>query len=116
MNEVFGTAFSHRVSIYVPGTQGVSGELSADARADVLNETLRLLGGLYGGATAVEARGAWVASDGTLVIETVTVVTSYTDKRDVAKARIVKRYCEQLRERLGQEAIAVEVNGKLYFV
>lgn len=116
MNEIFGQGYSHKVSVYVPSTQNVNLRLSADAHKNVLDTTLRFMSELYGGATAVEARGAWVSSDGMLVIETVTVVTSYTDSDDLAKQRRVKLYCEHIRHILGQEAIAVEIDNEMFFV
>lgn len=116
VSEVFGQGLSHKVSVYVPSTQNVNLKLAADAHKNILDSTLRFMSQLYGGATAVEARGAWVSDDGLLVIETVTVITSYTDKPDVAKQRRVRMWCEQIKHTLGQEAIAVEVDGEMFFV
>src|SRR5689334_17640534 len=116
MNEVFGQGLSHKISVYVPSTQNVNLNLSEDAHKNILDTTIRFLSELYGGATAVTARGAYVTTDGLMVIEMVTVVTAYTDNSDLAKQRKVKMFCEFIRRSLGQEAIAVEVDGEMYFV
>ena len=116
VSEVFGVGLPHKVSVYVPSTQNVNLNLSDDAHKNILDSTIRFMSELYGGATAVTARGAYVTTDGLMVVETVTVVTAYTDKPDLAKQRRVKLFCQSIRRSLGQEAVAVEVDGEMYFV
>lgn len=116
VNGVFNEGLPHRVTIYVPSTINVDAALDSETAERLVEDTLRFLSSLFGGATAPQSRGAWVSNTGVLVIESVTQV--YANSRQLSHEVLVqiKTYVVELRERLGQEAIAVELDGTLFFV
>lgn len=114
--KVFGDGLGNKVALYVPSTADVDQALSESAAKEVVNRSLRLFSDLFGGATAVPASGAWVASDGELVVESVTIVYSFSGELTTDSLTKIKLFCEALKAELGQEAIALEVNGALVFV
>ena len=102
------------VKIYVPST------LNIDQKADNskwVDATLEFLATEYGGATATKALGAWVSADIGLVKEGITLVMAYTNSNTLeATIERVYDYCVSMKLSLTQEAIALEVNGEMYFV
>lgn len=102
-----------KVSVYVPSTKDVN--IPIDNRKEV-EGVLKMLSHAFGGATSTDAIGAWVSASG-LVRERTTIVFAYCNS-DQLKSNItyVINYCEALKSSLGQEAIALEVNNKLYFI
>lgn len=108
---------SSSVKVYVPGTQGVAGDMSAQEHARHVDAALSQLGGWFGGATAYRALGSWVSPDLGLVKETVTIVESYCSEEALQEhAAAFVSYAEALKAELHQEAVSVEVNNVLYFV
>lgn len=116
LSRVFGEGLPHKVSVYVPSTTDVRESLDSEAANKVVDSVRRYLANLFGGATAVSAEGSWVAQDGTLVTEKVTIVYAFTPQLTRAQLLDIKRYATQLKRELGQEAIAVEIDSKLFFV
>lgn len=114
--QVFGTGLSHRIAVYVPSTTQVELELTADEHEHWVRTSLRTLSALFGGATALSAHGGWVTDQGNLVVETVTVVYSFAGDFSVSQLQAVRQLAAAIRETLGQEAVAVEIDGELFFV
>lgn len=107
-------ALSNNVKIFVPSTINV--DVAVDTSLHV-EETLKVLSQCFGGATSYKALGAWVAKTGKLVTEQVTICEAYCHQSDLElQDDLIYQYCLSLRDLLKQEAIALEVNGKLYFV
>ena len=105
---------SCNVKIYVPSTVNVNQVFDS---AIVVDDTLKFLSDTFGGATASKALGAWITTNGQLVKEPVTLVISYCDQLNLtAHIESVYDYCMKMKIELAQEAIALEVNGELYFV
>ena len=76
-----------------------------------------LLSELFGGATSTPALGYWMSPAAGLVAEATTVVFAYA--ADAALQEHVGRVvelCEELKREMGQEAIALEINGEMYFI
>ena len=102
------------VKIYVPSTVNVNDR--ADNKKQVDN-ALSFLSDKFGGATSYEALGCWKSPTEGLVKEQVTVCESFTDSSGLqSHTSTLIKYCELLKEEMSQEAIALEVNNKLYFV
>ena len=77
----------------------------------------RLLSECFGGATSSPARGYWVAQDGALVAEKTTMVFAYCDTAAAEKyIDDVVTLCNELKHEMGQEAVALEYNGSMYFI
>lgn len=102
------------VKIYVPSTYNINENLDCSAWID---KTLTFLAEKFGGATASEALGAWLSLEKGLVKERITVVFAYTTSNDLSEnINSVYDFCIEMKEKLKQESIALEVNGELYFV
>ena len=115
--QVFGTnGWENKLTIYIPSTVNVSESLSADAAKAVTTKAVRLLSETFGGATALKATGSWLSSNGTLVREPVTLVYCYAAEFSTEQLMKVKSFCEEMKQELGQEAIAIEVNHRMIFV
>lgn len=111
-----GEGLGNQVAIYVPSTTDVNKQLDATQHETLVKEAGTFLSERFGGATANPVSGFWVAQDGTLVIEQITIVYAFTARLSRKDRKAVKAYAESLRVRLGQEAITVEFNNRLVFV
>lgn len=104
------------VSVYVPSTKNVNEVLSESAREEYVKMVLEALSNLFGGATSYDAKGSWVSNKG-LVLEDIKVCKSYcTSEQLKAGVDKVIGLCQELKSELGQEAISLEINNKLYFI
>lgn len=111
-----GEWLTQRVAVYVPSTRDVSEVLTNEAAKEATDRTARFLSELFGGATAQPAVGYYVAADGTLVTENVTIVYSYTKRLSRQRRKAVFDYCKVLKADYGQELVTVEINGKIRLV
>ena len=102
------------VKIYVPSTCNVNDSIDNKKYVD---NALSFLSDKFDGATSYEALGCWKSPVEGLVKEKVTVCESFTDSfgLSVHMSDLII-YCEKLKSKMSQEAIALEVNNKLYFV
>lgn len=67
-----------------------------------------LLSDCFGGATSTEALGYWVSDTAGLVKENTTMVFAYAGK--------VIDFCESLKIEMSQDAVALELNGEMFFI
>lgn len=105
---------THKISIYVPSTIEVNTKID---NSEQVEKTLVFLSGLFGGATSYNARGAWLSSSAGLVLENVTICYAFTDRRGKRLNRTaVLDYAAKLRDDMKQDAISVEIDGRLQFV
>ena len=105
---------SHIFKIYVPSTTDVNNAIN---NAEKVRNTLVFLSDMFGGATATEARGAWVSNSAGLVLEDVTICYAFTTLTGkLRNRRKIMEYAARLRDEMRQEAISVEIDGRLYFV
>ena len=105
---------SSKITVYVPATNGI--DQAAD-NTEQVKKTAALLTELFGGATSTPALGYWMSPAAGLVAEATTVVFAYA--ADAALQEHVGRVvelCEELKREMGQEAIALEINGEMYFI
>ena len=110
-------SLSCSVKIYVPSTASVANNMNSDERERFLTSSLVMLSNYFGGTTAYEALGSWVSKEEGLVKERVTICDSFCDSIKLeSHISSVISYCESLRDDMGQEAIALEVNNVLHFV
>ena len=105
---------SCQVKVYVPSTIGVREAFNS---VEWIDKTMSLLSSEFGGSTATSALGAWVSNQGDLVKENVTVVFAYARQEQLEQSiDKVYSFCLEMKQALGQEAIALEVNGEMYLV
>jgi len=105
---------SHKFSVYVPSTIDTNNETDNTKQ---VNETLSFLSSLFGGATKTDAFGAWVSATAGLVTEKVSVCYAYCSLIDKYKhIKKVKEFAKTLKEEMKQEAVSLEIDGRLLFV
>lgn len=103
-----------KITVYVPATVNVNEAVDNSAQVE---RFARLLSSAFGGATASPVRGYWVSAEGSLVAEHTTMVFAYCDTADAEKyIDDVVTLCVELKHEMGQEAIALEYNGAMYFI
>lgn len=105
---------THRVAVYVPGTQGVSA--AADNTAQV-RKIAAAMSGYFGGATAQEVTGYWMSERAGLVAESVTIVYAACTKaqRDAHLPQVLE-LAQDIKREMQQEAVSVELDGTLYII
>lgn len=100
--------------IYVPSTVNVNQEIDNSVYVE---KTARFLSENFGGCTCMPAHGSWVASDNSLVQESVTICYAFCNALAYYKAiATVRKFAHELCVEMSQEAISVEFNNKLSFV
>lgn len=105
---------SSRVTVYVPSTIDIDKEIDT---TEYIDKTATLLSNFFGGATSTTALGYWVSPTAGLVKEKSTMVFAYCSEKDLNEnADAVINWCEKMREELKQDAIALEINGEIYFI
>lgn len=107
-------ALRHKITVYVPATVDVDKAVDNSAQVDA---AAALLSGLFGGATSSPAVGYWLTSSGQLVKEKTTVVFAFAAEKALEDgAAQVVDFCRNLKEEMRQEAIALEIDGAMYFI
>ena len=105
---------SSKVTVYVPSTMDIN--ISVDTSSWV-DAAATLLSNCFGGATSCEALGYWTSPKAGLVKERSTMVFAYCSDADLQKhAETVIDFCEAMKAELKQDAIALEINGEMYFI
>jgi hypothetical protein len=103
---------SSSFSIHVPSTMGVSLPLLPSERTRVVHGMARMLSELAGGCTATEAVGFFVASNGQLVQERVTVLQSYMDLSTADVRDELHQMAAFLCRALQQESVLINMDGQ----
>ena len=103
-----------KVSIYVPSTMH-DGPAPENVVNYYVNDTLKKLSVMFGGATATRAIGSWYSEElEKLITENVTICYSFCDEYDQEKLIAM---CEELKTVFQQEAISLELSDQgLMFV
>lgn len=107
-------SLDHTIAIFVPSTQAV--DQVTDSTAQV-QSTLSFLGNVFGGATSSPADGVWNSDEHGLVAELVTVVRTFVSRRALEKhLDEVVQFATQLKLKMQQEAVAIDVDNQLILV
>lgn len=103
-----------KVALYVPSTLD---RTKATDNTQEVQQAARWMAKHFGGCTTLQASGYWIDDAGALVVERPMVVYSFAPV-DVVTLAVADlwAYAEQLRERMGQDCISLEINGNLYLV
>ncbi len=103
-----------KVTIYVPATININEEIDNSAYVD---RAATLLSECFGGATSTKALGYWVSPIAGLTKEKTTMVFAYctSEQLDEYSDKVVS-FCIDLCKELSQDAIALEINGEMYFI
>ncbi len=106
-------ALRHRVTLYVPGTRDVDKAADNSVYVDRVCATLSEL---FGGATSTPALGYWVSTERGLIKERTTMAFAYAETLNDDNISAIVDLSEWLKKELGQETIAVEIDGVMYFI
>ena len=104
---------SHKVSCYIPATNDVN--KAADNTREV-ESCAKLLSELFGGATIIPARGAWVSDEHGLVLENTTIVYAFADNIADENLDKICTFMDYIRDSMKQECVSLEVDNRLYFL
>ena len=103
-----------KITVYIPSTCDIN--QNADTQK-YIDECAVLLSENFGGATSCEALGYWTSPSAGLVKERSTMVFAYCSDKDLQeKADKVIDFCEAMKTELKQDAVALEINGEMYFI
>ena len=105
---------SSKVTVYIPSTININKQID---NTEYINKCASLLSECFGGATSTPALGYWMSNTVGLVKESTTMVFAYASDADLqSKIEKVIDFCENLKTELSQDAIALEINGEMYFI
>lgn len=105
---------SSKITIYIPSTIDIN--IAVDNKKQV-DEVAVLLSNCFGGATSCETLGYWMSPAAGLVKEKTTMVYAYCSDEDLQNhAEKVIDFCENLKQEMKQDSIALEINGEMYFI
>ena len=105
---------NHNVKIFIPSTINVNETIN---NADYVDKTLSTFSDLFGGATSYKAMGAWSSIDSGLVKEKVIIVEAFCSEVQLeSHIDTVIIYAEKIKADMAQEAIALQIDNKMYFV
>lgn len=105
---------SSKIAVYVPSTTDINVQIDNTKYVD---NCATLLSDCFGGATSCQTLGYWTSPSQGLVKEHTTMVFAYCSDTDLQNhIEKVIDFCENLKKELKQDAIAVEINGEMYFI
>lgn len=104
-------SLSHKVSCYIPATININTEID---NTPYVNHMAEIMSNAFGGATATKASGYWMSDTCGLVKENTTIIFSFAETLDNLDPVI--DYLVQLKTELNQDAMAIEVDGKMWFI
>ena len=105
---------SSKVTVIVPATKNINEEFD---NKKYVEKTATILSKCFGGATAAETLGFWNSPTIGLVKEKSTTVFAYCNESDLqSNIEQVIEWCEEMKTELAQDAIALEINGEMYFI
>ena len=105
------------VKVTVPSTVDVGKPASQIMIDSIVDQVLITLSDLFGGATALHGRGAYVSDAGDLITEDVIVVEALCEKQSAHfQADQVMDLGAQICEAMSQECVLVQIDGVAHFV
>jgi hypothetical protein len=106
---------TNKVSITVPYTFGTSGLVGEDYRAKILKAVKVSFANKFGGYTEYDAHGGYIAKDGTLVEENVTVVESLSNCDIAEIVEYTHKIAVCVQKLMKQETVLYTVNDIGFF-
>ena len=105
---------SSRITLYVPATMEVNKEIN---NTEFVDRAASLFSSCFGGSTSTPALGYWLSNTQGLIKERTTIVFAYCNNNQLEQnIDQVVEFCEALKKEMSQEAIALEINGEMYFI
>ena len=107
---------SRKVIFYVPSTKNVGQSLTRKEEKSLIERVEKSLASNFGGCTSTQGVGSYVAHNGELIRERVTLVTSYHSLETSEALAIVIPLALAIKSEYGQEAIAIETEQGIDFI
>lgn len=105
---------SSKITVYIPSTMDINQTIDTKK---YIEKCAVLLSESFGGATSCEALGYWTSPSAGLVKEKSTMIFAYCNDKDLQNnIEKVIDFCEAMKTELKQDAIALEINGEMYFI
>ena len=105
---------SSKIRFFVPSTTEVTEEIDS---SEIVTRVQSKFSEMFGGATTYNAIGCWTSPVAGLVKEKVTVVASFCNEKALEEnIEEVLEMAKTIKAEMSQEAIALEINNKLYLV
>ena len=103
-----------KITVYIPATVNINETID---NTEFVNKAATLLSECFGGATSTEALGYWVSDTAGLVKENTTIEFAYAGEDDLKKnLDKVIDFCQDLKTEMKQDAVALELNGEMFFI
>lgn len=105
---------SSKIEFYVPATDKNNTEID---NTEYVNTVATSFSEFFGGATSTLARGYWVSDINGLVKESTTIIFAYCNEKQLDEnLDKVIDLAEIIKKELKQDAIAININGEMYFI
>lgn len=105
-----------RVAVYVPGTVDTN-KADPEAAAKMAGYTAEQLTKFFGGATSTDAAGYWMSDGAGLVVEDVKIIYSNATAEQIDEnAENLLDLAELIKKEMSQDAVSLEISGKLYII
>lgn len=105
----------HKVELYIPSTKNVNEVLTRAERNRYARIYLEKFARLFGGSSAVEFDGCYIARDNSPVFERIKCVFAYCETLNTAVPELQKLATE-LRIELSQECVAIVIDGSMTWI
>jgi len=103
-----------KITVYIPATMDINVEID---NSKYVEAAATLLSDCFGGATSTDAVGYWTSPTAGLVKENTTMVFAYAGENELRNnLDKVIDFCENLKEEMKQDAVALELNGEMFFI
>lgn len=105
---------NHKLEIYVPSTVNIDTPVDNTQQVE---KVLKHLASRFGGASAQQIRGCWIADNGNPVFENTVICFAYCEADKLELGKTVLRFlAEYLKTTMQQEAVAVVIDGSMEFI
>lgn len=105
----------HAATIYIPSMRNDGTRIDMPTQKKWTSYIVESFSALFGGATAKKAVGGWLDKSGNIITENVILVTGFFDG-DISSVVNVVDIARNMKAKLQQDAVSVEVDGSMYFV
>lgn len=105
---------SSKLTVYIPSTININETIDNTKQVEAC---AILLSNCFGGATSTNAIGYWTSPSVGLVKENTTLVFAFCKTEDLENnIEKVISFAENLKKELSQDAIALELDGQMFFI
>lgn len=110
------SGLSRVVKLFVPSTVDDNQDVDLARQEQEAMDVAKWFSRWFGGATIQQATGAWESKTGDVITEHILIVSANCTASDLEEhENDVERLAARLRVSMQQEAVAVEIDGTLYF-